>query len=161
MFQKARLKLTCWYVFTIMIISSIFSGSIYRMQTLNIERFEEQQRTRITRQLMRQRFFELNDKMSRDVISDLELIRDAKERLFMSIIEVNGIILLFSAIFAYILAGKTLRPIKNMVISQNQFISDASHELRVPLTSLKSAFEVHLRNIKGTKQEANEIIKES
>lgn len=161
MFQKARIKLTCWYVLTIMMVSGIFSGSIYRMQTLNIDRFEQQQRARITQQLMRQRFFELNDKMSRDVILDIELITEAKKRLFLSILEVNGIILFFSAVFAYMLAGKTLKPIQNMVSIQNQFITDASHELRVPLTSLKSAFEVHLRNKKGTKQEADEIISES
>ena len=51
---------------------------------------------------------------------------------------------------------KTLRPIQEMVDQQNRFVSDASHELKTPLTSLKTAMEVNLRNknlnLEGSKQ---------
>ena len=43
-----------------------------------------------------------------------------------------------------------------MVDQQNRFVSDASHELKTPLTSLKTAMEVNLRNknlnLEGSKQ---------
>ena len=48
-----------------------------------------------------------------------------------------------------------------MMDEQNRFISDASHELKTPLTSLKSAFEVFLRNKKKSLKEANTLIRES
>jgi signal transduction histidine kinase len=48
-----------------------------------------------------------------------------------------------------------------MLHEQHRFISDASHELRTPLTSLKSAFEVYLRNRKRTKAEADQLVTES
>ena len=48
-----------------------------------------------------------------------------------------------------------------MVDEQNRFIGDSSHELKTPLTSLKSAFEVYLRNKKRTVKDADIVIKES
>jgi uncharacterized repeat protein (TIGR03803 family) len=66
-----------------------------------------------------------------------------------------------SAVLGYFLAGRTLRPIQEMLHEQHRFISDASHELRTPLTSLKSAFEVYLRNRKRTKAEADQLVTES
>ena len=59
---------------------------------------------------------------------------------------VNVIILFLSALSGYFLAGRTLRPIKNMIDEQNRFITDASHELNTPLTSLKTSIEVNLRD---------------
>jgi signal transduction histidine kinase len=44
------------------------------------------------------------------------------------------------------LAGRTLKPIKDMMDEQSRFIIDSSHELRTPLTSLKSEIEVGLRD---------------
>lgn len=77
------------------------------------------------------------------------------------LISINAGILLISGLLSYFLAGRTLQPIKNMMDEQNRFISDASHEIRTPLTSLKSAFEVFLRNKKATVTEAKEIVTES
>ena len=48
-----------------------------------------------------------------------------------------------------------------MVDEQNRSVSDASHELRTPLTSLKSAFEVFLRNKKQTLAESRTLVSES
>ncbi|MBI4225621.1 HAMP domain-containing histidine kinase, partial [Candidatus Roizmanbacteria bacterium] len=61
----------------------------------------------------------------------------------------------------YILAGRTLQPIKDMVDEQNRFISDSSHELRTPLTSLKTAMEVTLRDKNLSLQQAKKLISEN
>jgi len=44
------------------------------------------------------------------------------------------------------LAGRTLKPIENMVDEQKRFVSDASHELRTPLTAMRTEVEVALRD---------------
>jgi two-component system, OmpR family, sensor histidine kinase CiaH len=59
------------------------------------------------------------------------------------------------------LAGRTLKPIADMVDEQNRFISDSSHELRTPLTSLKSAMEVSMRDKKLNIKDAKTLISES
>jgi signal transduction histidine kinase len=59
------------------------------------------------------------------------------------------------------LAGITLNPIKEMVDEQNRFISDASHEINTPLTSLKLAMEVFLRKKNVKVSESRQLIKES
>jgi signal transduction histidine kinase len=77
---------------------------------------------------------------------DPEMIQKSRMRLITTLAIVNGSILLLSGFAGYFLAGRTLRPIKDMVDEQNRFVTDASHELRTPLTSLKSSIEVHLRD---------------
>ena len=68
------------------------------------------------------------------------------------------IILLLSALSGYFLAGRTLRPIKNMLDEQNRFITDASHELNTPLTSLKTSIEVNLRDKNFNTEKAKEVL---
>lgn len=50
----------------------------------------------------------------------------------------------FGAGVSYLLAGKTLRPIEGVFSAQRRFISDAAHELKTPLTALRTAIEVSL-----------------
>lgn len=40
------------------------------------------------------------------------------------------------------LAGKSIRPIENTVNSQNQFLADASHELKTPLTVISANLDI-------------------
>ena len=154
MFKSARIKLTAWYLLIIMIISLAFSAIIYQMVSREIQRFALSQRIRIERGIGPfNTFFQ--------VIDDDEIIREAQNRLLILLGGINGGILVLSGIFGYILAGRTLQPIQNMISEQNRFVSDSSHELRTPLTSLKSSFEVNLRDPKLTLKEAKTLIKES
>jgi len=146
MFKQARLKLTAWYLLIIMVISISFSGVIYGMVSQEIDRFIHSPRFRIEE-------ISMEDQDT--------LLAESQSRLILSLIEINGIILIISGTLGYILAGKTLSPIQKMLEEQKRFVGDASHELRTPLTALKAMLEVGLRDKKMDIKEARELISES
>lgn len=152
MFKQARLKLTAWYLLIIMVISLSFSALIYRLINTEINRFANSQRNRIERRLI------LQPGQPPIIIVDNDLIIESHRRLLISLIIINGIVLIISGSLSYFLAGKTLSPIQKMTEDQNRFISDASHELRTPLTALKSLFEVSLRDPKLSLSESKQVI---
>ena len=165
MFHSARLKLTAWYLFIIMLISISFSVVIYKVLTNEMERFVRTQRFRIERRIREGEFFPLDvhfqETLPKVPIMDPELVEEMKRRLVFILIAVNGGILIISGGFGYVLAGRTLKPIREMLDEQNRFITDSSHELRTPLTSLKSAMEVNLRDKHLTLKSAKTLIAES
>lgn len=156
MFKKTRLKLTFWYLIIIMLISISFSIFIYGMLSREVERFAFVQHLRIERRF-RPRSFNISPPFQLPQ-EEIELIVESKQRIIMMLGVVNLIIFVFAGGLGYLLAGKTLDPIRVMVEEQNRFISDASHELRTPLTSLKTAMEVALRDKNMNLSEAKNLI---
>lgn len=161
MFHSARLKLTAWYLLTIMVISLAFSGAIYRILTFELDRVERAQRLRIEL-----RFPERLENeppflpgQRRIFWLDSEVIAETKKHLLINLAIINLTILGASALAGYFLAGQTLMPINEMVEEQGRFITDASHELRTPLTSLKSEIEVNLRDKKLSLDQAKSLLK--
>ena len=164
MFQSARLKLTGWYLIIIMLISLSFSVVIYRVLTSEVYRFSSLQRTRIEQRLLNQGLLPPGTNISLPPPPgeiDSDLMMEVEYRLILRLVIVNGIILVISGGLGYMLAGRTLKPIAEMVDEQNRFISDASHELRTPLTALKSSIEVNLRDKKMSLNEARQVLKEN
>lgn len=158
MFHSARLKLTAWYLLIITCISITFSVVIYREVGNEVERFDRAQRIRFERRL------ELGQPVGAPALPvppNPELVDESEHRTLIILIIINSSIILASGILGYILAGETLKPIKEMMDEQNRFISDASHELRTPLTSLISAFEVYLRQKNRKIKDADILVQES
>lgn len=153
MFTQTRLKLAAWYLLIIMLVSVSFSLAMYKVLTSELSRVERVQRLRQEGQLpeFRQRF-------PRVFILDPQLVEETKDRLKTILLLVNLGILGASSLAGYFLAGRTLRPIKEMVDEQNRFITDASHELRTPLTSLKTSIEVYLRGKQHTVRESDKLL---
>lgn len=137
MFQTARLKLTAWYLAIIMAICIMFSLVAFNRFHRELGRFDRRLPFPPTP----------------------EIILEIRQRLALTLILINGTILVLAGVSGYWLAGKTLQPIQAMVEEQNRFTSDASHELKTPLTSLKTAFEVYLRAKKKLPPEP--LVKES
>lgn len=156
MFQSARFKLTAWYLLIIMLISVLFSLFIYIGMSNELRRFEHLHQLRIERE---QDMFPMPPFPRRFGNIDPEMIAETRNRLTLVLVLVNLGILVISGGAAYFLAGRTLKPIKEMVDEQNRFITDASHELRTPLTSLRSEIEVSLRDKNLTLRNAQILLK--
>lgn len=139
-----------------MFISISFSVAIYKVLTNELNRVAHLQVLRGERQLFLSDPdkipFEVRQRPPRVFLLDPELIEETKNRLKMILLLINGGILGVSSLAGYFLAGRTLRPIKQMVDEQNRFITDSSHELRTPITSLKTEIEVNLRDKKLSRE---------
>lgn len=156
MFRSARFKITVWYIIAIMLISLTFSLVIFRTIANDLD----------------QRYINIENQIKSNV-KNLEKIPPilkamlqndlniAKQRVFFMLLFANGGIFVISLLVGYFLAGRTLRPIEEMVEEQNRFISDASHELRTPLAALKTSTEVALRDDKMSESEARQILKDN
>lgn len=162
-FHQARIKLTAWYLLIIMLISISFSIAIYRVLTSELNRMEKMHRLRVERGFSEPLRIvppsNFDNQLPRPQLLDPLLIAETKNRLKITLIIINLTILAGSAAAGWFLAGRTLKPIAQMIREQNRFITDASHELRTPLTSLKSEIEVNLRNKKLNLKETKSLLK--
>lgn len=154
MFRDARIKLTAWYLIIITVISISFSLAMYRVISSELDRLEQTQEFRLQRRLMDQ-----FGAPPPPFYFDREVFADAKRHLILILSLVDLGILAASAAAGYFLAGRTLRPIHDMMEEQNRFITDSSHQLRTPLTSLKSEIEVNLRDKKLNLAGARQLLK--
>lgn len=160
MFGKARLSLTAWYLLIIMLISISFSVAMYKILTSEFDRVARIQKTRQQHAVPPQNFHFDQDPGQNHFymyVIDPELVEETKTRILVILLLINAGILCISAVAGYFLAGRTLRPIKDMMDEQNRFITDASHELRTPITSLKAEIEVALRE-KGITKSSKSIL---
>lgn len=156
MFKTARVTLTLWYVLLLMSISVIFSIAFYNSSTREIQRL-------ITRieldQLLEESGVPLRLPIGRvRNAPTIEELKEIKHRSLYTLIGVNSFILIISSAAAYALAGKTLRPIQQMMEEQKEFVSNASHEFRTPLATLHAQLEGALLESKISDTEARELI---
>ncbi len=77
-----------------------------------------------------------------------EMVEETRIRLVRTLVGINVIILAGAGLGGYYLAGRTLKPIEEMVEEQKLFITNASHDLRTPITAMRSSLEVALRDPK-------------
>lgn len=73
--------------------------------------------------------------------------RDYQLRLLAIVLALGGVIGLAAATAAgWLLAGRSLSPIRSAMDTQRRFVSDASHELRTPIAVMKANAELLLRH---------------
>ena len=117
MFTSARFKLTAGYLLIIMFVSVSFSIAMYNLLTSELNRVERIQRIRQERQFVLPNGIplELRQRLPRQFMLDPELIEETKNRLKMILLLINGGIFGISGLAGFFLAGRTLKPIKDMV----------------------------------------------
>jgi signal transduction histidine kinase len=161
MFTKARIKLTAWYLMIIMAISLSFSVAIYTSVDRELTRMDNMRKDRQARVdaiediLAKNGFLPPQDNAPRNQ----ETLEQSRVRIISILGFINGAILVISGVGGYLLAGLTLDPIQKMVKEQKDFVGNASHELRTPITSLKTEIEVALRDKNMTLKGAQSLLK--
>jgi len=173
MFRSARLKLTAWYLLSIMVISVLFSLGVYQGAVLEIRRGLRAQALRVIQEQ------KLIPGIDRDAIPpeldrfhrvpslrlssefDEQLFAEAKRRVALQLVVFNLGIFALAGTAGYFLAGRTLKPIEEMVDEQKRFVADASHELRTPLTAMRTEVEVALRDKSLDAASAKEALESS
>ncbi|MBN1162922.1 HAMP domain-containing histidine kinase [Patescibacteria group bacterium] len=160
MFRSARIKLTAWYLVIIMAVTVFFSSMVYFGFCNEAERALEMHERRLeTKMRDFSRFQPLPERFHEPI--NQETIREIKAKLLVMLTSINLLVLSLAGAFGYILAGKTLEPIEEMIKRQKNFISDAAHELKTPLTSMKTYLEVNLRNKGLTLSQTKKILEET
>ncbi len=125
-FFRAKLKLTFFYAVILLIIIVIFSSLIYILfvnNIINSNEFEEES------------YSGLNN------IKELQILNNAIDRLKLTLITADVGIFIVVIIAGYFLSTKTLQPVKNSLEEQKRFVSDSAHELRTPLSIMKTGIE--------------------
>lgn len=156
MFKEASLRLTAWYLAIIMLISVAFSVALFQVATREVSFGLRTPPTLnnnpanpfLDNGITGQNFDELR----------LERVSESRERILNDLLIFNAIILLAGGAISYALARRTLEPIEEVHNSQSRFTADAAHELRTPLSAMRSEIEVALRAPKITDQEARELL---
>lgn len=133
--QRVR-RLALSYLAVIMTLSLAFSVIIYIITAVQLNRplppgEHAQQPPELVERQFSRRLEQRNSETRGSVI--------------VSLIVLNGVMLLVCYWLSLLLARRTLAPIERAMRAQVQFVSDASHELRTPLTVLMTTNEVALR----------------
>lgn len=124
-FRRARLKLTVFYGLSVFLIVIVFSLGIYMFFGADIVGdFEYEGGGGANEQALEQEF-----------------VKVAQRRLISTLIAVDLGAALLALAAGWILAGRTLSPIRESLEQHKRFVSDAAHELRTPLSVMKAGLE--------------------
>ncbi len=163
-FQQARWKLTTLYIVILFIILNLFTLSLFfvlkeeeKTHQKKIQLIWEKKEIIFPNQKLT--VFKLNPSQEK-IINSKKLIE--LQHLFLNIIKkwiliIESVLLIISGFFSYFLSGITLRPIKEKNKKQQQFLSDVSHELKNPLSAIKTTIDIVKNQNSWEKGELNSV----
>lgn len=165
MFKATRLRLTLLYCTVFFGIFWISSGGIYVWMSNSLG---DSYVSKVA-QTQAQQYGDNADSSSGPTTAETATIAGdvSRTQLGQVLLVLNGVLLLLVPSVAWVLTGRTLRPIRLVYDRQRRFVSDASHELRTPLTIMSGELELALKRkrtsreyasaIEVTKQEVNRL----
>jgi len=148
MIDKAIKKLTLSYILIITVICILISSVIY----FNIEKRSSELLENLEIRLQ-EKLDPSSVKFQNRILLAEETIKNFHHRTILNLFLLNTGIICVVGILAYFFARRTIVHIEGSVSRQKEFISNVSHELKTPLTALKSTFEVSLRDKNGDYKE--------
>jgi len=163
MFTQTRLKLTLYYSLLFLSLLWVFSGIVYLWMGRSLgEGYTSQVQQRRLERLESQE--EIDDEKLTIIATSGDI---ALEQLLTIVLAINGIALIFVPAVSWYLAEENLAPIQSMYEKQKQFVSDASHELKTPLSIMQGEIDVALKKkrtpneykiiLESSKQELNRL----
>jgi two-component system sensor histidine kinase CiaH len=140
-FRSARRTLTLLYLATIAAIVAVLSAALYEFHARDVQGIERRETEGLQA---------AEDSRAR--------LAEYLEHLGKSIITADLITIAAGGVLSYLLAARTLQPIKEAVESEQRFFADAAHDLRTPLAVMRSEAEVALRSASLDAEEARVVI---
>ncbi len=132
MFDRARLRLTLWYLAILAVIVLLLSLALYDILASILTSIQQAEAA------------DVPPAFRRGVARFVAHVAGNRRTLALEIVAIDLGVLMLSTLGAYVLAGRTLRPIQESMERQRRFAAAASHELRTPLTVLQGTLEVAL-----------------
>lgn len=146
MFYKARLKLTILYSLIFLVLFWVLSTGVYEWMNGH---FGDKQRRDFDSYIHEQRtddHFTISGESPSDIVMD-----DLRDILII----LDILLLLLVPTITWFLTGKTLAPVQEAHEKEKQFFTDASHDLRTPLTILKGEIDLALQKNQTSKEYKN------
>ena len=138
-FRTARRRLTLLYVATIAAVVAVLSSALYEFHARDVEGIER-------RSAGTEAEGPLPATEERRPSEVLRVgLEEYLEHLGRSILVADVITVLIGGVLSYLLAARTLQPIKEAVQGEQRFFANAAHDLRTPLAVMRSEAEVALR----------------
>lgn len=148
MFTQTRLKLTLFYSLLFLSLFWLFSFGIYFWMERSFgEAYISQVKQRQVQQGQYEGDFDDRKTTIVTIAGDVAL-----DRLLNILITINGISLFIIPAISWYLAKKSLAPIQIAHEKQKQFVSDASHELRTPISIMTGEIEVALNKARSVNE---------
>ncbi len=145
MFKQTQLKLTLFYSLLFLFLFWVFSLGIYLWMERSFgEGYISQVRQRQVQQSQNDGDFDDRKAIVVTIAGDVAL-----DRLLNILIAINGISLFVIPTISWYLAKKSLTPIQIAHEKQKQFVSDASHELRTPISIMTGEIDVALKKVRS------------
>ncbi len=123
MFGRARVRLTLLYIALFALVLGVFSVVFY----LGLSRALAPD-------------FDIGPELSNQEAADAAY-QATIGRIGLALVVADLIVIALVGLLAWILAARTLRPIREAHLRQRRFVADASHEVRTPLAAIRAAAE--------------------
>ncbi|HJP89814.1 MAG TPA: HAMP domain-containing sensor histidine kinase [Candidatus Limnocylindrales bacterium] len=126
MFRRARTRLTILYIGLMVVALGLFSIVFYGgFATVLVPTFD------------------FDPDLSNEEVAEAAY-QATLQQVGVALVIADIIVVALVAMAAWILAGRTLRPIRDAHARQRRFVADASHEMRTPLAAIRSSSEAAL-----------------